>query len=107
MHDKAAGPAVGPARLPERYEDLGLIGTGGMGDVRRVRDLELERTVALKTLRATHRATPARVARFLQEARLTAQLQHPNIVPVYDGGTLPDGTVWYTMREVQGARWPT
>jgi serine/threonine-protein kinase len=84
------------------YEDLGLLGTGGMGEVRRVLDRRLGRVMAMKILRADLLGNPAAVARFVEEAQATAQLQHPGIVPVHDIGRLPDGRTWFTMREVQG-----
>ncbi len=88
--------------LAGRYEDLGLIGTGGMGEVRRVRDTLLERTLAMKIMHARLLDRAAARAWFLDEAQANAQLQHPNIVPVYDLGTLPDGRPWFTMKEVRG-----
>ena len=107
--DSAALPSPHP--MPEnarcvpgldRYEDLGLLGKGGMGEVRRVRDRRLGRTLALKIIRPRAMGRPGLVARFLEEAQATAQLQHPNIVPVYDLGELPDGRLWFTMKEVTG-----
>ncbi len=100
------GPAV-PAGTPRvdglsRYDDLGPLGMGGMGEVRRVRDRRLGRVLALKTLHAPALSRPALVARFLEEAQATAQLQHPGIVPIHDLGTLPDGRLWFTMKEVSG-----
>lgn len=89
-------------RIAGRYEDLGVIGTGGMGDVRRVRDTELNRTLAMKTIHTPLLGKPSALARFLDEAQTSAQLQHPNLVPVHDLGTLPDGRMWFTMKEVQG-----
>ncbi|WP_437288871.1 bifunctional serine/threonine-protein kinase/formylglycine-generating enzyme family protein [Sorangium sp. So ce406] len=93
-----------PERLSaeERYEDLGCIGRGGMGEVRRVRDRIMGRVLAMKVQSAEAcDATPDR-ARFLAEARLTAALQHPGIVPVHDCGALADGRLWFTMKEVRG-----
>ena len=86
-----------------RYEDLGFLGRGGMGEVRRVRDSMLGRIVALKIINAAAATNGLSAARFLAEAQATAQLQHPGIVPVYDAGTLPDGRYWYTMKEVRGS----
>lgn len=86
----------------DRYEDLGLLGTGSMGEVRRVRDRDLNRTLAMKTVLPGVLLQPRVVARFVEEAQATAQLQHPNIVPVHDIGSFEDGRVWFTMREVQG-----
>jgi serine/threonine protein kinase/formylglycine-generating enzyme required for sulfatase activity len=86
----------------ERYVDLGLIGVGGMGEVRRVQDTELHRVVAMKRVRADVNASPTALARFVDEVQATAQLQHPGIVPVYDTGRTADGAVWFTMKEVRG-----
>jgi serine/threonine protein kinase/formylglycine-generating enzyme required for sulfatase activity len=110
--DEVAGllrsdPGAATARLHQlvgaelRYVDLGEIGSGGMGEVRRVQDLLLGRIVARKVLR-TGRVDGDALARFRREAELTAQLQHPGIVPVYDVGLLADGRPFYTMREVAG-----
>ena len=86
----------------DRYEDLGPLGRGGMGDVRRVRDTELNRTLAMKIVRERLVYKDNAMTRFLEEAQTAAQLQHPNIVPVHDIGTLPDGRVWFTMKDVRG-----
>ena len=83
-----------------RYRDLGLVGAGGMGEVRRVWDRVLDRPVVMKLVRDLGRSM-ARL-RFEREARVHAGLQHPGIVPVYDLGQLPDGRLYFTMREVVG-----
>ncbi|MCB9792849.1 MAG: SUMF1/EgtB/PvdO family nonheme iron enzyme [Alphaproteobacteria bacterium] len=88
--------------LPERYEDLGPLGEGGMGEVRRVRDRELNRTMALKVIRAGVRTNAETLARFVEEAQVTAQLQHPGIVPVHELGRLDDERLYFTMQEVRG-----
>jgi formylglycine-generating enzyme required for sulfatase activity/tRNA A-37 threonylcarbamoyl transferase component Bud32 len=85
-----------------RYEDLGVIGRGGMGEVLRVREPALHRVVAMKVIRRDLAGNPAVVARFVEEAQCTAQLQHPGIVPVHELGRLPDGRLYFTMREVHG-----
>ena len=85
-----------------RYRDVGHIGSGGMAEVRRVQDFALRRQVAMKKLRPKLLGHPDAVARFVQEAQATAQLQHPNIVPVHDIGELGDGQVYFTMHEIQG-----
>ena len=85
-----------------RYEDRGPIGRGGVGEVRRVFDKKLQRVVAMKTLHGT-RTDRLSAARFHREAVVTAQLQHPAIVPIYDLGRRSDGVQFYTMREVRGA----
>ena len=100
------GPVGAPSRgfsppdSAERYVDLGLIGRGGMGEVRRVFDRALNRTAAMKVAHTT--LPPSALARFVEEAQATSQLQHPGIVPVYDAGRHPDGWVWFTMQEVRG-----
>ncbi len=93
------GPEVGVAA---RYVDLGVIGRGGMGEVRRVQDRDLNRVLAMKVIRpeALHDAT--QVSRFIQEAQVIAQLDHPGVVPAYELGRLPDGRLYFTMKEVKG-----
>ena len=88
--------------LPEGYVHEGLLGRGAMGEVHRVRDVALNRRMALKVLQLRFQERPASVQRFLDEAQATAQLQHPGIVPVYSLGTLPDGRLYFTMLEVRG-----
>jgi len=90
-----------PSSSPEqRYEDRGLLGRGGMGEVRRVYDRQLRRTMAMKVMHGQHQT--GLLARFIEEAQCAAQLQHPGIVPVHELGELPDGRWYFTMREVQG-----
>lgn len=73
-------------RLGDRYELGGLLGRGGMADVRVGRDLRLGRTVAVKTLRSDLAADSTFQARFAREAQAAAALNHPSIVAVYDTG---------------------
>lgn len=74
-----------------------------MGEVWRVEDLELRREVAMKVVAARHPSDEDRLqALFLEEARITAALQHPAIVPVYELGHLPDGRRFFTMKVVEG-----
>ena len=101
--DSRPVPPLPTTPSPEqRYEDLGQLGMGGMGEVRRVRDRRLGRTLAMKTLHTAALSRPSLVARFLEEAQATAQLQHPGIVPIHDLGQLADGRLWFTMKEVAG-----
>ncbi len=88
------------APLATRYEPLGLLGTGGMGEVRLVLDRRIGRHVARKVLRPGVTASHAR-ARFVREALIQAQLEHPGIVPVYDVAS--DEGIAFTMRRVRGA----
>ena len=85
-----------------RFEDLGLIGLGGMGEVRRVRDPALGRTLALKVVRRELQNRDDVLERFIEEAQATSQLSHPGIVPVHEFGQLPDGRHYFTMKEVRG-----
>ncbi|MCA9491922.1 MAG: transposase zinc-binding domain-containing protein [Myxococcales bacterium] len=71
----------------ERYRDLGPLGEGATGEVRRVHDRVLDRVVAVKRLRESARGRGTIAARFVEEARATAQLQHPSVVPVCDAGS--------------------
>ncbi len=95
---------VREASVPDRprYTWLERIGVGGMGEVWRVHDAQLDRTVAMKQLREPLRSSPSATARFLAEARTVARLQHPGIVPIYDLGLLPDGRHYFTMKEIRG-----
>ncbi len=85
-----------------RFINLGIIGRGGMGEVYRVIDPDLCRRMVLKVVRPEHLDNGQTLARFLEEARLTSQLQHPGIVPVHELGQLDDGRYFFTMREVRG-----
>jgi len=87
--------------LGDDYELLALLGSGGFGRVYRVRDLHLEREVALKVLHPTLTQDAEVVERFRREAQLAARLSHPNIVNIYDiGGRF--GLIWYTMELIDG-----
>ena len=72
--------------IGDRYEVLGLIGSGGMADVYKARDSKLNRLVAVKVLRQEFRMDKTFVAKFQKEAQAAAGLSHPNIVSVYDVG---------------------
>jgi serine/threonine-protein kinase len=80
---------------------LAALGRGTFGSVWRVRDLSLEREVALKVLHPEVAGDQRAVGRFRREARLAAQLAHPAIVPVYDWDSRGDVT-WYTMELAEG-----
>ncbi len=85
----------------DRYVIRKLIARGGMGEVHLAWDRELQREVVFKTVRLDL-DDESLVPRFVFEARLSGQLEHPNIVPVHDFGTTPDGRPFYTMRWIRG-----
>lgn len=87
--------------LGDDYELLGELGQGGFGRVYRVRDLHLEREVALKVLHPHLTQDLATVERFRREAQLAARLNHANIVNIYDIAGR-SGLLWYTMEIVDG-----
>ena len=85
-----------------RKYDLGeLIARGGMGAVLDAKDHCIRRHVAMKVM-LKKRQTPEGVMRFIEEAQVTGQLEHPSIVPVHELGVDASGTVFYTMKYVQG-----
>ncbi len=93
---------LGPRPDSEAPEPIALLGRGGSGEVWRAHDPSLDREVALKILRAERAQDPGDVARFLHEARVTAGLQHPGVIPVYALGTTADGRPCFAMPEVRG-----
>src|SRR5438874_195394 len=91
-HAEPAGRPT-PPDVPERvgrYRVLAEVGRGGMGVVYRARDEALGRDVAVKVLAGRYAAGSAAAGRFLDEARITGQLQHPGVPPVFEVGELPD-----------------
>ena len=90
-------------RPQERYTLTRLHARGGIGQVWVARDAAFARNVALKELRPERATLPTHRARFLQEARITGQLEHPGIVPVYELAVrAADQQPFYTMRFVKG-----
>ncbi|HTJ42955.1 MAG TPA: serine/threonine-protein kinase [Kofleriaceae bacterium] len=85
-----------------RYASLGPLGAGGMGVVERVWDGDLMRELAVKRIRRELGHDPRMTAQFLWEARVTAYLDHPNIVPVHDLGAGPDGEPYFVMKRAAG-----
>lgn len=88
--------------VPSRYRVAQVVGAGELGSVLRVHDEVLGLDVAMKVLAAEAQDTPGAAERFRREARLTASLRHPAIVPVHDLGTLADGRPWFTMELLEG-----
>ena len=90
-----------PRLLNNRYQIDGRIGSGGMAEVYRARDLMLERTVAIKLLREDFSGDTAFRERFRQEAKAAANLSHPNIVTIHDFG-FDDQQIFIVMEYVPG-----
>ena len=101
----AARPTPAPASegdIPPGYELGELVGAGGMGVVYRARDVNLGRDVAVKLLRSGFAADSPQNRRFVREARITGQLQHPGVPAVYQAGTTPAGRPFLAMKLIKG-----
>ena len=85
-----------------RFQILGEIAHGGMGIVYRARDTTLVRDVAIKVVKEQLGTADSVTGRFVEEARITGQLQHPGIPPVHELGMLPDGRPYLAMKLIQG-----
>jgi serine/threonine-protein kinase len=99
---KPAPDAAASEGVPRKYQIAAEIGSGGMGVVLKAYDVDLHRWVAMKLLRTSEKRTPATVRRFIEEAQICAQLEHPNIPPVHEMGIEADGRVFFTMKMVKG-----
>jgi tRNA A-37 threonylcarbamoyl transferase component Bud32 len=98
-----SGPPSQPADPWAHYRDDGEIARGGMGSIRMVVDRRLTRRVAMKTFDAEGANKKRAAGRFLEEAQITGQLDHPNIVPVYElGFERPGWPSFFTMKLVKG-----
>jgi serine/threonine-protein kinase len=108
--EASLGPIVKPsspempdhAERPDKYQLFGEIARGGMGAVLRGRDLDLGRDLAIKVLLEGHKGKPELLRRFVEEAQIGGQLQHPGIVPVYELGSFSDRRPYFTMKLVKG-----
>ncbi len=92
-----------PPASPPGYELHEEIGRGGMGVVYRARDAAFDRDVAVKLLADSYPADSSAAQRFLSEARITGQLQHPGIPAVHQVGTLADGRPFLAMKLIKGS----
>jgi tetratricopeptide (TPR) repeat protein len=97
-----AADLLGTPLSPPGYELGEEIGHGGMGVVYRARDVVLDRDVAVKLLSERYSADSPAAQRFLSEARITGQLQHPGIPAVHQVGTLADGRPFLAMKLIRG-----
>jgi serine/threonine-protein kinase len=109
VSEPAARVSLGPEAASDserrviagRYEVLGLVGTGGMGNVYRARDRELDELVALKVLRPEIAASADALSRFRREVKLSRRVTHPNVARVFDIGD-QGGEKYLTMELVDG-----
>ena len=85
-----------------RYQLIGELARGGMGAIFQGRDLNLGRDLAVKVIREEHCNHPEMVRRFVEEAQIGGQLQHPGITPVHELGRFPDGRLFIAMKLVRG-----
>ncbi len=108
---KAEGhdPIVRPnsAEMPKRdsdsrYQLQGEIARGGMGAILKGRDTDLGRDLAIKVLLDQHKDKPEVVQRFIEEAQIGGQLQHPGIAPIYELGQFADKRPFFAMKLVKG-----
>jgi serine/threonine-protein kinase len=95
-------PAASGNLLLDRYELLNPLGEGAMGFVYKAKDTLLNRTVALKMLKAHSANDQESLHRFKLEAQAVSQLAHPNIVTIFDYGSLPDGSPCIVMEYLEG-----
>ena len=101
--DSASDDEAGLAPLvAERYLLGDPIGRGGMGTVLEARDRSLHRRVAVKVMLDSDQPSGDRLRRFVAEARITGQLEHPGVVPVYELGRDASGRPFYAMKRVRG-----
>jgi serine/threonine-protein kinase len=98
----AGDPLPGWVSAVADYELGGEIARGGMGIIFRGHDPHLGRDLAIKVLRPEHHGEPALRQRFLEEAQIGGQLQHPGIAPVHHLGEFPDGRPYFTMKLIKG-----
>ena len=110
VQDEHVTPVVRPKHPDEvdmpgqvdRYQILGEIARGGFGVIYKARDVDVGRDLALKVLLADHEKNPVLVRRFVEEAQIGGQLQHPGIVPVHNMGLVAGGKPYFTMKLVKG-----
>ena len=86
----------------KKYKVGEMVARGGMGAILEAMDLNIRRSVAMKVMLSKREVEERVVLRFIEEAQITGQLEHPNIVPVHELGVDGSGNVFYTMKLIQG-----
>ncbi|MDJ0973273.1 MAG: protein kinase [Planctomycetota bacterium] len=100
--EEGAPPEIPLHKAADRYELVGEIARGGVGIVYKSRDRDIGRDVAMKVLRDEHAERAEVLERFVEEAQIGGQLQHPGIVPIYELGLQADNRPYFTMKLVKG-----
>ncbi len=90
--------------LPD-YEILKVLGEGGMGLVYQARQTSIDREIALKVIKPDMAHDQSVQTVFLAEAAITGELEHPNIVPIYELGVHENGQLFYAMKQTKGSEW--
>ncbi|MBS0260849.1 MAG: protein kinase [Planctomycetes bacterium] len=94
-----------PKGYAAEYELIKILGEGGMGVVYDARQMSVDRSVAVKMLKGKTAGDEKQRQKFLAEAVVTGELDHPNIVPIYDVGTSDRGLLFYSMKKVKWTPW--
>jgi len=107
VRDKKKSGSQPPRTLADvpDYELLDIIGEGGMGVVYAAHQSSIARTVAVKMLKPSAKVREDQRDKFISEAVVTGELDHPNIVPIYDLGSNDEGALFYSMKRVRGTPW--
>ncbi len=95
-------PEIPKEQQGGRYQLYGEIARGGMGSIIRGRDTDLGRDLVVKVLLGSHKDKPEYVRRFIEEAQIGGQLQHPGVAPVYELGQFQDQRPFFSMKLVKG-----
>ncbi len=98
----SAKRVTGPLSLDDKYAMLGTVGQGAMGEILLALDQALQRKVAYKKVHASMASNHKVMSRFYTEAQITAQLDHPNIVPIYNLEVHDSGEIGYSMKLIKG-----
>jgi len=99
--DDGSGLGEGAVSGEDRYRVHEEVGRGGMGKILRVEDTDLNREIAMKVLIGEEDLSPEQLARFIEEAQITSQLEHPGVLPVHDFGINAEGDVFFTMQYIR------
>lgn len=99
---RPSSPEVPHADADSRYRLDGEIARGGMGMILKGRDTDLGRDLAIKVLLDSHKDKPEVIQRFIEEAQIGGQLQHPGIAPIYELGQFADQRPFFSMKLVKG-----